>query len=359
MRGRELTRRQVLAGAAGAGGTGILVGTGTAAFFADDEVFGNAYVVGAVDLDLDWSGGTSENGPAAVEIDAPTGSETLKVQLEDLEEAENNPAYVWLRLNCPGDTDLDCDLEVRLSYVCSDDTTQRIAPDDGRDFAPLLEVANQLRTGIALAPTCDSPTPSCLEPGETIELRFEWRLTEDYDGGETTLGGDSDLFRFEAEQCRYNRSENPFDPTAIDSNCGTCVQEVSWIAFCVEGQDADPPGVKNTTELIDSGTAVDWETKNDVDYVVLKTGKGGDNEPYIVYDYRNKTKKDGTAAVGDQDAEYLGGTNGDGYFQDENCNAPDSCPGQYAKNVLEEDSNAEFSGKSTKLEEVDGKLEGE
>lgn len=357
MTGRELTRRQILAGVAGAGGTGILVGTGTAAVLTDEEVFGNAYVVGAVDLEVDWTGGTFENGTATVEIDAPTGSETLKVQLADLEDAENNPAYVWLRLTCPGETDLDCDLEVRLSYVCSDDTTQRIAPDDGRDFAPLLEVANQLRTGIPLSPTCDSSEQRCLTPDETIELRFDWRLTESYSGGRTTLGGGEGLFKFEGEQCRYNNGENPFSVGA--GGCGTCVQDVSWIAFGVEGQDADPPGVKASTELTNFGTAVDWETENDVDYVVVKTGNGGDNEPYIVCDYRHETEDAGIAAVGDQDADFLGRADGDGHFQDQNCNTPDSCPCQYAKNVLEEDSTVEFNGQSTKLEEVDGELKRE
>jgi len=71
---RELTRRQVLAGAVGAGGVGAAFGTGTGAILATDQVFrGSRFRSGTVDLEVEWEtdddSGSSEDGELSVPLE--------------------------------------------------------------------------------------------------------------------------------------------------------------------------------------------------------------------------------------------------------------------------------------------------
>jgi hypothetical protein len=71
---RELTRRQVLAGAVGAGGVGAAFGTGTGAILATDQVFRDSrFRSGTVDLEVEWEtdddSGSSEDGELSVPLE--------------------------------------------------------------------------------------------------------------------------------------------------------------------------------------------------------------------------------------------------------------------------------------------------
>jgi len=339
MSDNQLSRRQVLGALATTGGAGAIVGTGTGALFSDEETFtdngirASSSVAGVVDIDIDYDV-ISDGTGVVYDVTLPDG-------------VNNNPSYIWFRADCPTEEEVDlaCATNITVEVEC-DGETVTVASGSVRD------VFNALRNGTLL---CGGDA-ACLEIGETQTLEIKITGVDDwYDGDTKTLTFDLEFY---GEQCRYDTgAENPFDDR---ETCEPCVQGVSWIAFCAEGPEAEAPMPKGSTELIESGTAVDWETENDVDYVAVKTGLGGQNEPYIVYDYRDEEKTSGIARVGDENADFRGDRDANGEF--DGCDGggpPDSCPCQYAKDILIDGDNDDFTGKSVKLEEVDGELEEE
>lgn len=209
MVGDDLSRRKLIAAVGGAGGTGLLLGAGTASVLADEEsVLESIFTAGVLDLEVEWTvagaSGSSEGTAAfAIELGRTerTGSATFTVRLPA--DGPNNPAYAWLGLTCPAPTDLNHALSLTLRYTCG----------DGGVIASgtLLEVADALRNGVPLDGDCDSTaTPgdqACLPPGDTIDLRLDWALDEDYVGKAAT----SLTFEFVGRQCRnQDGTTNPF-----------------------------------------------------------------------------------------------------------------------------------------------------
>lgn len=210
-----LSRRRVLAGVGSAGLAGSVLGSGTAALFADLERFeGNLLGAGTIDLLVAAeapSGRTvTSEGKAAFGVDptANGGTGSIPVTVSLPEDRENNPAYAWVRSTCPDGTDLAEALSVTLRYdgACVDDDAPGVIA-----AGTLTEVADALRGGVALDPDCDTGAAAeerdCLEPGETVDLALEWELDETYnDDGSTSV-----VLEFVGTQCRYaDGGENPF-----------------------------------------------------------------------------------------------------------------------------------------------------
>ena len=210
----DYTRRELLAAGAAAGSAGLFVGLGTGAVFADEEgLLETAFAAGHLDLEVAWAtdagGSGSSEGDATIVVpiddDHTSGSVALSIALPD--DGPNNPAYPWLRLTCPPSTDLIDDLVVTLRYDCG----------DGGVLAEgtLYEVADALRNGVALDGDCDAGAvageQACLAPGETVDLRLDWRLDDDFLGeAEAALA-----LEVVGRQCRnLPGTTNPFPSVA-------------------------------------------------------------------------------------------------------------------------------------------------
>lgn len=233
MEGGDLSRRKVIAAIGAAGSTGLFLGTGSGSVFADEESFlDNIFAAGSLDMAVTWEvdGETrSSEGDAsfAIELsrDDRSGSEAFTVTLPD--DGSNNAAYGWLRMTCPAPTDLNDALRLTLRYDCGDEGVIQAGT--------LLEVADALRDGVALDAGCNTfvqpGSQRCLQPGDTIDLRLEWALDDDYTGkAETSLS-----LEFAGRQCRnQDGTTNPFP--AVEPCEGDEGQAISWVAFCaVEG----------------------------------------------------------------------------------------------------------------------------
>jgi len=333
MSDNQLSRRQVLGALATTGGAGAIVGTGTGALFSDEETFtdngirASESVAGIVDMEV-----------TATVLDDGNG---VTYHITVPEDGNNNPTYLWFRAGCPDPLELGCATEIEVRVEC-DGTEVVVARGSARD------VLDALRNGTLLC----SGDAACVQPGETrtVEIEVVENPGPGYDGPEGPLEFDLEFY---GEQCRYDTgAENPFDDP-IDDNCKSCVDELSYVAFCAEGADEIPePEITEVNARNDDGpTSVDWTINNgvDIDYVVAKTGQGGSNEEYIVYDYSggSEPKTNGTAAVGDDEADFLGDENDvDGYKRNGDVNQ-DPC--QFAKDAL---GQGTFNhGKSAKLED--------
>jgi predicted ribosomally synthesized peptide with SipW-like signal peptide len=329
----------VLGALATTGGAGALVGTGTGALFTDEETFtdngirASTSVAGTVDLEIDAT--VPDDGDEVIyDVELPDGS-------------NNNPAYIWLATTCPTPEDLGLATVIEVTVECNGKETT---------FGPGLasHVLNELRFGVPLCRDEDGNQP-CLQVGKDLTVTIEVIDTTSYSGS-----SDDDTLTFDIElsgtQCRYNAdNDNPFNESDDDN----CVQEISYVAFCAEEPDALDPTYEVNTRLTDdpnsAPTSIDWSTDVDVDYVIVKTGQGGDNEEYIVYDYSGVTKTHGTAAVGDRRADFRGDENDvSGYDNNGDVNNE---PCQFAKDAL--GPSGDFSGGFVKLEEDGGELKEE
>lgn len=240
MTGIDLTRRELLLAAGGAGATGAVVGTGAAALIADEELLPSNFLVsGTLDLLVEWGDDNTSEGTAPVVIDSPTGAVTFSVGLPG---GRNNPAFGWFRTVCPRSplpTFAD-DVHVTLSYVGCDGGDTVIATGS------LDEVGNELRGGIPLDPGCTEPDDlspgdqSCLQPGDDggVDLRFEWDwdLDEDCDtDGQRLL-----TFQFVGEQCRHDESpESPFPDPGSVPRCVTPDERyaISYVELAADAGD--------------------------------------------------------------------------------------------------------------------------
>lgn len=333
MSDNQLSRRKVLGALATTGGAGALVGTGTGALFTDEETFTNngirasTSISGTVDLEV-----VSET----VELESGTGVQ-YDITLPD--GINNNPAYIWLATSCPTPLDLGLATKIAIRVTCNGETTTIAS-------GLASHVLNDLRSGV---PLCSGGDDACLQVGETWTLTIVVTDTTSYSGSDETLEFDIEL---SGTQCRYNAdNENPFDGPLTG---GTCPQDISYVAFCAEGSKTAP---EVTITDISGGyppTSVDWRITNGVpvDYVIVRTGERGPNEPYTVYDYSPDGVTSGTrtAAVGDRFAAFVGTAKEAGLTTGE----ANSNPCQLAKNVVGD--GTAFEGTSTKLEADPGDL---
>ena len=284
----DLTRRQVLSGIVVSGGAGALTGQGTTALFSDEELFTNNSVTaststaGVVELD--------------VAVDSLGDADGLIYTVEVPDRANNNPSYIWVQpATCPDPIDAADDVDVELRAECPDsDDTVTIAE------GTLREMVDGLRTNAGEPLRCSGETARCFEPGENVELVLEVlssSSTEDF----------AFELEFYAEQCRYNAgATTPFDSLAqCDTGDETTpAQGISWIAFCSGSVVTLNPQVTDTSNPDDDGAprSLEWETEDEVDYVVVKSGQN-----FTIYDYSGgSTTTDTVTTGGNDDADFYG-----------------------------------------------------
>ncbi|WP_340100081.1 hypothetical protein [Salinibaculum salinum] len=278
-----------------------------------------------------------------------TGSTTLPLSITDtnaggdpdvvaelvvsLPGSQNNPAYPWFRLECPGATGLAEDLEMAVTY------------SDGGTIAEgsLVSVANQLRNSAPLNPdgtVVSADQRDCLTPGETINLVLTANLPDWYVGEESL----SVTFEFAAEQCRHNDGEAspyPERPACPDPPDEPANKAISFIAFCSGATDPNPE-ITDINAVDDDGdpTSVDWQTDADVRYVIVKTAT------YItIYDYSEETAQSGTAAPWDEDA-FKTVEKGTGVYGP----GDESTPCSVAERVVTDDTTEQFEGTQVTFE---------
>lgn len=246
----ELSRRKVLAGLASAGGTGALIGTGTMALIGDEALFANnSLYTGALRLAV--GNDAVDPDQRIFEVDmGDEGCTAFPVSLPETDGQgnETNPAYVWLGTpSCPNDppADFASALNVSLRYTCSETDPC----SDSAETEPIIEEQNfgcfvdTLGSGIRLDPAVCSEstdTDGCFAPGDSVDLRLDWKLDDDYEGDDTaTLN-----FEFVAEQCRHNGGEtSPFPTTECDAG-----KDISWVAFCADSSSYDDSGDNELNE---------------------------------------------------------------------------------------------------------------
>lgn len=219
---RDLSRRQVLAGVAGASSIGALAGGITGAVLGDSErFFDNQFVAGAFELDMHWTGGPSSGNQFALTIEdlnpGETGHADLSLELP-ADDQDNNPGLLWLRATCPAPPTLLGEfLEVTLSYA---DCDSGEAVETIRGPLSLRKFADQIRNGIQLRPPPElsGTNGECLPVGQEICLRLDYALSDGYLGEESLAMS----FQVVAEQCRHNEAANPF-PTVAECEKPECV----------------------------------------------------------------------------------------------------------------------------------------
>lgn len=294
----DLSRRELLAGAATGGGLGILLGSGTVAMLSDEESFpDNLLTAGALDLevvvDVEEGEEAHSEGIATVpvELDDETraGSATLSVRVPDLS-GRNNPAYAWLQLACPPDSPLAAALSVTLRYDCGGGTGDVLAS------GPLIEVADELRNGVPLSPECDAGVPAggqgCLQPTETLPLVLEWTLADDYTGQEAL----SLPVAVVGRQCRHqDGTTNPFTPPTVPECSDADHHAVSFVEIYRCGSDGGPV-FAGKLELDGSYCGQDGVDENTVDPGRYDLHGDGDDCTDTGFDVRvtdTETKSDG------------------------------------------------------------------
>lgn len=210
-----LSRRRVLAALATAGGAGVVTGGGTAALLNDDERLTGAVGAGAVDLAVGYevlagpnAGATGRhNGPtlelpvAGLTASDDSGTALVSVSLPDLPQSVNNPAAVWLRLDCPPASALSEHLSVRLSYADCATGARGATIADGS----LRSVADGLRNGELLDADASTGSVDCLT--DELCLLVEYWLNDEYVGTDATALS-VDVY---GVQCRNDETRaNPF-----------------------------------------------------------------------------------------------------------------------------------------------------
>ncbi|MFW5964130.1 MAG: hypothetical protein ACOCQM_04630 [Natronomonas sp.] len=278
-----LSRRRVLAALATAGGAGAVTGGGTAALLYDEERLTGAIGAGAVDLAVAYEvlagPNTGETGTAngsALKLpvadltgSTDSGRTLLTVSLPDLAAAVNNPAAVWLRMECPPASSLSESLSVRLSYADCETGARGDTIADGS----LLSVADTLRNGRLLDADPESGSVDCLT--EELCLLVEYGL-DGYVGSDTTALA----FDIHGVQCRNDETRaNPFPsrPACDASEPCECCRYVGKLEL-EPGQD---PGIGDS--YIEPG--------------VYAFTEGGDGYEIEIYDTVEKDDGDETTAV--------------------------------------------------------------
>ncbi len=290
---REVTRRQLLAGVAGATGIGATIGTGTAAMVADEAFFRNGSIrSGHLNLTVDWaSGGESGTSTGLVEVPIslsqsdPEATIDLTLSLPTDDEP-NNPAYAWVRSSCIDDG-LLADLDVTVRYPsCGDNCVIYEGPIDG------------LADGLVLDADSDGSLPAgdqrCLQPGEELRLAMDLRL-----GDIDRNASDEFSLTFAGTQCRNTSgTTSPFP--ASDCGAGNS-RAISYIAFCTTSSGDLNPEFQTVASDEDGPTKVSWQTVTDVDIVCVKSGT-----TLKVYDFRGPQMTSNQVSSGDPEAAISG-----------------------------------------------------
>jgi hypothetical protein len=279
-----LSRRRVLAALATAGGAGVVTGSGTAALLYDEERLTAAVDVGAVDLAVAYEVTAGPNVGETGRANGPTltlpvadlteatdsGRALLTVSLPNLAEAVNNPAAVWLRLDCPPASALSEFLSIRLSYADCETGARGGTIADGS----LRSVADALRNGYLLDADPQTGSVDCLT--DELCLLVEYWLDEAYVGQDTTALS----FDIHGVQCRNDDTRaNPFPQrTSCDAYepC-ECCRYVGKLEF----EAGEAPGIGDS--YIEPG--------------VYAFSEGGDGYEIEVYDTVEKDDGDETTAV--------------------------------------------------------------
>lgn len=286
----EVTRRQILAGVAGAGGVGAVVGTGTASVFSDETVFRRStFGSGRLDLAVAWEtddGSGQDRGSTAIPVSLSPGDprQTIDLTVSVPDDDENNPVAAWIRAVCPDQEPPGFDLDVTLRH--------RDCPADCVLYTGSLA---GLADGIALDPDGRAAPgdQGCLAVGEELDLAL--------DVGATDFGSTGDgrfTLEFVGVQCR---NRDPTAPFGAADRCGDADgpdrPAVSFVAFCWRGDESVRPSIPATEPGDDGPDVVFWETAIDVEYVCVK-GAG----TLTVYDHQDVHRTSGVAWVGDPEA---------------------------------------------------------
>ncbi|WP_136688276.1 CoxS/CutS family dehydrogenase iron-sulfur subunit [Halorhabdus amylolytica] len=202
---RELSRREVLAGIAAVGGSGVVGATSGAIVQDDVTVPGGTVSAGAVDLRVETDGESGESRAGTIDVtlsaDARSGNRTVTLVNEE------NPVYPWMRATCLGDDALSEALGMTLSYVGCEDGQESSVVASGESFT---EFADDIVDGIVLDGRPETTEQHCLEEGGRLCLELSWILDEEFRGEFAT--GFS--LEFLGQQCRHNDGDsNPFVPT--------------------------------------------------------------------------------------------------------------------------------------------------
>lgn len=201
--GRRLSRRGLVLGAA-AVGVAATTGARTLAFTSDEERLSGAFSAGSLDLQISWDGASPDLGSLR-----ETG-ETRQRHLSIVMPERSDPAYVWLRTNCPQCTDVEN--AVRVSFDL-ETTAGTEALFDGT----LREARMQFGPGRRLSET--------LHPGQTWRLVVTCELVE-------TLASETDAeFQFDFYAVQSPHVDDP-ETVAPDWSCdAACTSAISWVAF--------------------------------------------------------------------------------------------------------------------------------
>jgi hypothetical protein len=249
-----LSRRRVLAALATAGGAGVVTGGGTAALLNDGERLTGAVGAGAVDLAVGYemlagpnAGVTGRhNGPtlelpvAGLTASDDSGTALVSVSLPELTESVNNPAAVWIRLDCPPASALSEHLSVRVSYADCATGARGTTIADGS----LRSVADELRNGELLDTDGSTASVDCLT--DELCLLVEYWLDEAYVGSDTTALS----FDVYGGQCRNDETRaNPFPqrPGCDTYDPCVCCDRLGKL----ELEDGEVPGIGDS--YIESG----------------------------------------------------------------------------------------------------------
>ena len=263
---REVSRRQVLAGIATVGGSGVTLGVGSGALLSDGEITpSNTLAAGSLDLQVDTESGRRTGGSAAIDIefsaDDRTGSERLTVSLP----GTSSPADVWVRATCLGDKELANALAVTLSSVNCDDGDQEAVVASGKTFE---EFADNLAGGIAIDGDSESDGTSCLPADDTLCLELSWTLEETF-SGEIASGF---TLEFVGRQCRNNDGHSsPFVSTA--GSCGGSERtgkDISWVSFCAK--DGETLGAGELDFEVEGDTLHLSDVPPSLETILLKYG---------------------------------------------------------------------------------------
>jgi len=338
-------RRDVLLALGATGAATAGAGVGSLAAFADREGTAASFQAGGVDLVVHYEGndetvtidsGGVGDGP---EFTLPDPTESTPTEAEFCFELKGNPAYIWL---CPGIdldlcSDVDADGDGLLGEVGEtvDGTLGEL--DDVLDLSPaycdvdasepesvfegsLCTLLGQYAGGFPLdgegrlvtAPGHQAPFQPTDAPGSNPCLCLSLSVTGDLplDLGAVNLGLN---LRFHAVQARHNDGETgpcatlePPEPTPTPTPTpGPDAHDISFVAFCTSTGNLS----RNDVLLLDvsdegGAPALTWETKADVEHVVIKSGIGSGGAPenpdrgIEVFDYPDGERKD-TVRVGE------------------------------------------------------------
>jgi hypothetical protein len=275
----RISRRTLLYGLTTAG---IGAGTGvTAATLSDTEPFGgNLLSSGEVDLKTCWENKNDDNckpvdDSPQVDIGSVSkgdaGSGLIRVKNDG-----NNRAWVCLRTPCPSDNsglEEDLDVTVWRDEDCNAEVNDATPLTSGAS-GTLGEVLTTLHEGVLIDGDLSTSDPDPFKPGDEACIGFKWKLTGELNEDDSVNVN----FEFSATQ---SRSTTPQDVCQPKTPCGGPSESkgISFVAFCSSGGFTGNPITSFSTAKRNTGgepVAVDWESDEPVDTVVIKTGPGPD-----------------------------------------------------------------------------------